>query len=159
MEDIHNDEIRAQYRVFIDRLSQVVTTDDKDSKHIIKQFLSTKEELFHRIEIIVHVITVAAIKVSTESVLESNVSVFERHFHKGRPMKEETMEREMQVAMNGTNLVESDGLLKHSVDRYWRGKRWHFIKKKDIRDYNEHSESLVLKRLKAEKSKLPFAKI
>ena len=67
---------------------------------------------------ILHIITVAAIKGSTESVLESSVSIFERHFHKGGHMKEETMAKEMEVAMNGPELVEADGLLKESMERY-----------------------------------------
>ena len=103
---------------------------------------------------ILHITTVAAVKISTESVLESNVSVFERHFHKGRPVKEETMMMEMEVAMNGPVLVEADKLLKKAMDRYWNGKRWHFIKRTDIQDFTK--TSLVIKRLKKDRSKLPF---
>ena len=53
---------------------------------------------------------------------------------------------EMEVAMNGPVLVEADKLLKKAMDRYWNGKRWHFIKRTDIRDFTK--TSLVIKRLK-----------
>ena len=65
-------------------------------------------------------------KLPTESVLESNVSTFERHFHKGRPLTESNREDEMEVAMNGPKLVESDKLLRRAMDLCWDGKRWHF---------------------------------
>ena len=45
------------------------------------------------------------------SVLESNVSIFERHFNIRRPLKEKTIALEMEVAMNGPVLVQSDSLL------------------------------------------------
>ena len=77
---------------------------------------------------IMHITTVAAVKISTESVLESNVSVFERHFNKVRPVKEYTMKLEMEVAMNGPVLVEADKPLNKALDRYWKGERWHFVK-------------------------------
>ena len=115
--------------------------------------------MFHGIETIIHITTAAAIKISTESVLESNVSVFEHHFHKGRNLNEDTMENEMEVAMNGPNLVEADGLLKHSMELYWKGGKWHFIKRTDIRDFLNKSESQIIKRLMKDKSKLPFTKM
>ena len=128
----------------------------KDSKELIKHFLSTKNNLFTNIELIMHITTYSAVSLSTESVLESNVSVFERHFHKGRPVKELTMKLEMEVAMNGPILVEADDVINLAMTKYWGSKRWHFIKRRDIGDYLK--ESLVLKRLKKAKSKLPFPK-
>ena len=74
-------------------------------------------------------------------------------------MKEETMAKEMEVAMNGPELVEADGLLKESMERYWNGGKWHFIKKEDIKDFLKKSESKVIKRLMKDKSKLSFTKI
>ena len=84
--------------------------------------------------------------------MESNVSVFERHFNKGRPVKESTMEDEMEVTMNGPILVEADPVIETSMNRYWNGKRWHFTKKWDIRDHLKNTASLVLKRMKKERS-------
>ena len=51
----------------------------------------------------------------------------------------ETMMMEMEVAMNGPVLVEADKLLKKAMDRYWNGKRWHFITKTDIQDFKKTS--------------------
>ena len=65
------------------------------------------------------------------------------------------MKQEMEIAMNGPILVEADGVIEKAMTEYWGGNRWHFIKRRDIRDYSK--DSLVLKRLK-KKSKLPFSK-
>ena len=60
----------------------------------------------------------------------------------------------MEVATNGPLLVEADGLLDKAMRNYWKGQRWHFIKRCDIRDYNKNSK--VISKLRKQKSKLPF---
>ena len=64
------------------------------------------------------------------------------------------MVAEMEVATNGPILVEADKILMYAMKNYWKGSRWHFVKKCDIRDYGK--DSYVLHRLKKEKSKLSF---
>ena len=153
--DIDDDEIRVEFKIFCARLGQVEKKQDwKSSRDFIKHFLSTKHKLYEGIEIILHITTCAAVKLSTESVLESKVSIFERHFHKGSPLKEPQMVAEMEVATNGPILVEADKILMSAMKNYWKGSRWHFVKKCDIRDYGKDSN--VLQRLKKEKSKLSF---
>ena len=62
---------------FAARLGQVEKKQDwKSSRDFIKHFLSTKHKLYEGIEIILHITTCAAVKLSTESVLESKVSIF-----------------------------------------------------------------------------------
>ena len=153
--DIDDDELRIEFKIFCVRLGQIEKKQDwKSSRDFIKHFLSTKHKLYEGIEIILHITTCAAVKLSTESVLESKVSIFERHFHKGRPLKEPQMVAEMEVATNGPILVEADKILMSAMKNYWKGSRWHFVKKCDIRDYGKDSN--VLQRLKKEKSKLSF---
>ena len=89
------------------------------------------------------------------SVLESNVSIFERHFNIRRPLKEKTIALEMEVAMNGPVLVQSDSLLLTALHTYWKGGKWHFVKRSDVRDFFG-TNSKVLQKLKKERSKLPF---
>ena len=98
--NIPDGELRFQYKTFCQCLGEVELKEStknsskskvKDSKELIKHFLSTTNNLFENIELIMHITTCAAVKLSTESVVESNLSVFECHFHKGRPVKEITM--------------------------------------------------------------------
>ena len=58
--------------------------------------------------------------------------------------------------MNGPILVEADPVIETSMNRYWKGKRWHFTKKWDIRDHLNNKESLVIQRMMKEHSNLPF---
>ena len=153
--DISDGEIREQYRMFCHSLAKVVIKKEwNNSRDILKHFLSTKHNLYKGIELVMQISCCAAVKLSTESVLESKVGIFERHFHKGRPLKEPQMIAEMEVATNGPTLVEADNILETAMKNYFDGGRWHFVKRCDIRDYGQ--ESLVLKRLKSEKSKLTF---
>ena len=59
---------------------------------------------------------------------------------------ESTMLAEVEIALNGPVLVEADEVIEEAIDRYFKGKRWHFIKR-DIRDYTKDSNAL--KRLKS----------
>ena len=58
--------------------------------------------------------------------------------------------------MNGPILVEADPVTETSMNCYWKGKRWHFTKKWDIRDHLNNKESLVIQRMMKERSNLPF---
>ena len=58
--------------------------------------------------------------------------------------------------MNGPILVEADPVIETSMNRYWKGKHWHFTKKWDIRDHLNNKESLVIQRMMKERSNLPF---
>ncbi len=81
--DIPDSEIREQYRMFCRCLEKLKKEDfehvNRDSKDLIIHFLSTEYELYDGIELIMHITTSAAVKISTESVVESKVSIFERH--------------------------------------------------------------------------------
>ena len=80
--NIPDGELRFQYKTFCQRLGEVELKEStknsskskvKDSKELIKHFLSTTNNLFENIELIMHITTCAAVKLSTESVVESNV--------------------------------------------------------------------------------------
>ena len=58
--------------------------------------------------------------------------------------------------MNGPILVEADPVIETSMNRYWKGKRWNFTKKWNIRDHLNNKESLVIQRMMKERSNLPF---
>ena len=43
--------------------------------------------------------------------------------------------------MNGPVLVESDALLQQAMNKYWKGDKWHFVKRSDMRDFSRKTES------------------
>ena len=72
----------------------------------------------------------------------ASVCTGEGHFDKTRAAaSESTMLAEVEIALNGPVLVEADEVIEEAMDRYFKGKRWHFIKR-DIRDYTKDSNAL-----------------
>ena len=118
------------------------------------------EKLFLGIELTLHCIAAAAVKVSVESVVESLVSRFEVHFDAKRQLKESHALEEMEIAENGPELVHADKLLNNAMDKYWNSKAqsdgsWHFChKSEDIRTYSKQSK--VVQKLLKVKPKFPF---
>ena len=130
-----------------------------NSMAIIKLIL-TNDVLYQDVEVIVHCICTAAVKVSVESVIETILSRYEEHFDSSRQLTEEHALEEMQIAESGPFLQHADTLLDRAMTKYWRSKNdqghWHFIRKTDdIRQYTGGS-SKVLGKMFDEKSKLPF---
>ena len=66
----------------------------------------------------------------------ASVCTGEGHFDKTRAAASE-----VEIALNGPVLVEADEVIEEAIDRYFKGKRWHFIKR-DIRDYTKDSNAL-----------------
>ena len=150
--------MQFQFNVLCGRLEKCADKDKdsfSDSKELIKLFLNTSENLFVDIEIVMHITCCAAVKLATESVVESLVSRFERQCHKGRGrLLESTREDLMEISCNGPNLPECHDVVEKSMDRAWGGKKWHFNRTYDIREM--FKDSKVLERMKKEKSALPF---
>ena len=128
---------------------------------MIKYFFDKENGLYKDIEVIMHVICTAAIKVSVESNVESLFSRYETHFDKSQQLKEKAALEEMMIAENGPNLVHSDSLIQKSLNAYFKEHNstdrgsWHFLKKQS-RISSNTSKSQVLERMKLEKSKLSF---
>ena len=67
-------------------------------------------------------------------------------------MKEKTISLEMEVAMNGPVLVQSDSLLLTALHTYWIGGKWLLVKRSDVRDFILKG----LQKLKKRKIKTPL---
>ena len=69
---------------------------------------------------------------SVESVVETVVSRYEKHFDKSRKLDEEQALDEMEISENGPNLFKAGPLLLISMDKYWKKQtvsgKWHFVK-------------------------------
>jgi hypothetical protein len=74
-------ELAAQYKEFLRRLEKVTNRiKEKDlpqSIEILKMFLDSSKRLYLGIEMVIHVLSVASVSMSVESVVESHVSVYE----------------------------------------------------------------------------------
>ena len=165
LKDVPEDELRLQFRVFVERLA-VMTGENsieelkcKDAKELIKKFFHPGDDKFKGIEMIMQALATSAVKHSCESVLESFVSRYENHFDARRPTNEETANEEFEIACNGPNLANSDGVVCEAMDSYWRkkGSHWHFFRTSVLEKLNRYEgESEVLNRMIKTKNNLPF---
>ena len=104
-----------------------------DSKDIIKALFKLESGLYKGTEMILHAVTVAAVSISVESILESLVSRYEGQFDKTRTLLEERGLAEMEEATNGPNLGHCDDVVKSAMNMYWSSRKstnlkWHFVK-------------------------------
>ena len=92
-------ELAAQYKEFLRRLEKVTSRiqekDQPDSMGVLKMFLDSARGLYLGIEMVMHVLSVASISMSVESVVESHVSVYESRINKERNVSEDRGRREM----------------------------------------------------------------
>ena len=152
--------LKENYKSFLERLEDhLKAKEDKpnDSKELIRDFLSTKLKLYKGVEVTVHIICAAAVKLSVESDVESLVSRYDKHLKVDRQMDEENAEEEMEIAENGPLLVHADLILKKAMHRYWKdvsqNGEWHFVM---MKSESLFKASKIMDRLKSEKSKLSF---
>ena len=110
-DNICDSELRETFEKFLHKLEEYAGESDKsinqDSKTIIKDFLRTDNCLYKGIELIMHAILVAAVKLSVESSVESLVSRYEKHFNKSRQLTESNAKEEMLISENGPNLAHA----------------------------------------------------
>ena len=140
LKDVPEDKLESQYLIFLQRLQNLTADYEEvklkkvDPKELIKKFFDPTEELFKSIELIMQAIAVCAIKHSCESVLESFVSRYENHFDSRRNTEESATNEEFEIAVNGPNLANCDGVVMEAMTSYWssRGGDMHFFRKSVI---------------------------
>ena len=81
------------------------------SMSILKDFFKTEFKLFEGVELVLHAMSCAAVKVSVESVVETIVSQYEIHFYKNRGLNEENAMQEMTIAENGPLIFKANSVL------------------------------------------------
>jgi hypothetical protein len=158
-------ELAAQYKEFLRRLEKVTSRiqekDQPDSMGVLKMFLDSARGLYLGIEMVMHVLSVASISMSVESVVESHVSVYESRINKKRNVSEDRGRREMEISLNGPIVSRCGGVVKAAMTEYWRkeSKRddfWHFIRKSERIQLQPFEVSKVIDGKFKEKSKLPI---
>ena len=94
VQQIPDDILKANYLDFLKVLEDHIKSKSKktlDSKDIIRDFLDIDKKLYKGVEITVHCICAAAIKISVESDVESLVSRYEKHFKADRQFCEDNV--------------------------------------------------------------------
>ena len=145
--DITDQELRLQYRDFLNKIENNLSDDAEDTKlksmDILKMFLSPELKLYENVETIVHILCTAATTMSVESVVESWVSVYENHSNKHRPITNERAEREVAVAVNGPLVQHADSLIKEALKDMFKdakdvkNRNGHFVRRtQNIADYS-----------------------
>ena len=90
-----------------------------------------------------HCICVESVKISVESVVESLVSKYEKHFDSSRQPTEEHAVDEMIILENGPLLHQADNVIEKAMRKYWKNGEWHFIRKhENVRSYTGGSRNL-----------------
>ena len=122
-----------------------------DSKEIIQSTLKKENiALFRNVEVIIHLIRVACVKVSVKSVVESLVSRYEKQFYSSRQPTEQHSLDEMIIAENGPLLHHADEMLERPMNQYWRianrDGKWHFLRRtEDIHSYTGNCSKVGVK--------------
>ena len=119
--DISDDVLEKNYKQFVKVLEGHLATKKLDkltSKDLIKDFLSTELKLYSGIEITLHSICAAAVKISVERVVDSLVSRYKKHLKVDRQMDEKNAEEE--ISENGPLLQNADTILKNAMNNYWK---------------------------------------
>ena len=136
---ISDDDFARSFRVFVSTLDETFVKNASrtfepskwSSRNMIQRLLERDiSKHFGECKIILHVILCACVKVSVESVVESIVSRYEKHFNPSRQPDEEQGLNEMIIAENGPFLHEADGIIERAMDHYWKENtttgKWHF---------------------------------
>ena len=110
-----------------------------------------EEDLYTGIEDFLHFILRCATKTHAEGVAESMGNYVEMHSDKRRGLDIGDVGLEARIHWNGPSLNRATRFGESALDRHFGGRRrWHFVTK------NNKLESLVTRRLKKEKPRLPF---
>ena len=109
-----------------------------------------KEELHSDIHHFLHFMLRCLVKNHAETVVESMGNLVDMHSEKRRGLGIEDVGRETFIDWNGPPVHLCENLGTKTLDRIFKGSKWHFI------TVANKSDSEVTNRLKNEKSRIPF---
>ena len=136
---VDDGDLIIHYRLFVANLETLFIKSCKkfdpsilDSKEIIQSILKKENiALFRNVKVIIHLICVACVKVSVESVVESLLSRYEKQFNFSRQPAEQHPLDKMTIPENKPLLHHADEMLARALNQYWRvansDGKWHFL--------------------------------
>ena len=162
LELIADSVLKSQYKDYIRILSSLTQSvcDEEcvipDTKQIISRLFSSKEKLYEDIQIVNHIISVAATKSTTESVIESFVSQYEYGNNSRRNYVEDGICDTFEIQKDGPLVSKCDNLVRTALDNYFGDKKrkgWHFVMNDNEKLFKT---SKVLSKIDQKQSDLPF---
>ena len=162
LEFIEDSVLKRQYKDYIRILSSLTQSDcDEeyvipDTKQIIARLFSSKEKIYEDIQIINHVISVAASKSTTESVIESFVSQYEYGSNSRKNYSEDGICDTFEIQKDGPLVSKCDNLVRTALNNYFGDKKrkgWHFVMNDNEKLFKT---SKVLSKIDQKQSDLPF---
>ena len=117
-------DLMNHYRMFVANLDTLFIKSCKKydtsilgSKKIIQSILNKENiALFRNVKVIMHLTCVGCVKISVESVVESLLSRYEKHFDSSRQPIEQQFFDEMIIADNGPLLHHADAILERAMN-------------------------------------------
>ena len=109
-----------------------------------------EKELYQGNEMFLHFLLRCTMKTHAEGVAESMGSVIDTHIEKRRGLNIEEVGKESIIHWNGPPIHLSDSLGEKALNRHFKGRPWHFVKK-----YGP-SQSTVVNRLLDKNPRVPF---
>ena len=117
-------DLMNHYRMFVANLDTLFIKSCKKfdlsilgSKKIIQSILNNENiALFRNVKVIMHLTCVGCVKISVESVVESLLSRYEKHFDSSRQPIEQQFFDEMIIADNGPLLHHADAILERAMN-------------------------------------------
>jgi hypothetical protein len=164
LDEIPDEELGQNYKAFVRKLEKYIETKELKnitSMSILRDFFKTELKLFEGIELVMHAMACASVKISVESVVESLVSRYETHFNKNRSLDEDNAMDEMMVAENGPTIFKANSVLFAAMNDYWKSSskagKWHFVRdsSSNIKDYGSMYGKTTM-RLMKQPSKFPI---
>jgi hypothetical protein len=141
----NRDEFRLQYQLHLRKLQEIGSMKDSSklsSMQIMILLMNTEAERYLGTEAVMDILTKACVMKTNESIVESWISVLEHHSSKVRNLKQDSIQTEMMIAINGPDLQHADNLILEAMQGYWRRakseKSWngHFIRRsRDIKTW------------------------
>ena len=150
--------IKNQYKNYIQLISSLASREECviEPRKVILRLFNSSEKLYENLQIVNHIIAVAVTKSSTESVLESYVSMYEYTSNSRKNYSETGLSDTFEIQKDGPLVTRCDGMVKIALDRYFSDKKtngWHFVMKKSE---NLMRTSKTLKKYDEKQSDIPF---
>ena len=145
------DECTAKYNKTCKEKNKLIFPKEPIPIKFLKLFLKY-EELYSGIECFLHLMLRCLLKTHAETVAESMGNLVAMHCDKRRGLGIEDVGKETFINWNGPPVHMADSLGVKTLNRLFKGKKWHFV----TRTSNLDSE--VIKRLKSKPAKVPFFK-
>ena len=145
------DECTAKYNKTCKEKNKLIFPKEPIPIKFLQLFLKY-EELYSGIECFLHLMLRCFLKTHAETVAESMGNLVAMHCDKRRGLGIEDVGKETFINWNGPPVHMADSLGVKTLNRLFKGKKWHFV----TRTSNLDSE--VIKRLKSKPAKVPFFK-